>query len=131
MKRIYELIKNTNFEEVNKAFEYFYGNEYTQRIKKVYEDLKKAIPNPNETNMIVFIRAMMEGDEEDYVVEEFDSKDTSLWFDVCGQDTQSDFLYGLGGVEYDDFVGYHINDETLEKFSELDIIAHLIWELDW
>lgn len=83
--------------------------------------------------MVIFIRALKENEQgdEDIVVQDFDNNDTSLMFDVCGEDTQYDRLYSIASSEYEELLGYYIDSSTIDKFSYPQIIAHLLWEIQW
>ena len=37
----------------------------------------------------------------------------------------------LSGATYEDLLGYCVNDDTLVKFNSAQIVAHILWALDW
>lgn len=83
--------------------------------------------------MVIFIRVFKENeqDDEDIVIEEFDNNDNTLMFDVCGEDNQYDGLYSIASSDYDELLGYYIEQSTLDKFTYCQIIAHVLWEVEW
>lgn len=87
----------------------------------------------NIHNMVIFIRVLKENEQcdEDLVIQEFDNNDSTLMFDVCGEDDQYDGLYSIASSEYEQLLGYYIDPSTIEKFSYSQIIAHILWEIQW
>ena len=39
--------------------------------------------------------------------------------------------FGLFLMDWDEWLGMEIEAETLEKYSELDILCHCFWEMTW
>ena len=39
--------------------------------------------------------------------------------------------FGLLLMDWDEWLGMEIEAETLEKYSELDILCHCFWEMTW
>ena len=129
---IKDVIMETQKQDVLKTFAYFYGTIHLEKVKKIYEKLKESNVKPNETNMIFFIRVLEENEQgDDVVVGEFDTENTNLFFDVCGENDSYEGLFSLADSEFDELLGYDVHAETLKKFSFSQIIAHLLWEIDW
>ena len=130
---IKEIIMQTNINEVLERFEYYYGNEHSNKVKRVYVALRKTIPKKNKTNMKVFIRVLKENEQgdNDIVIERFDVNDTNLFFDVCGEDDKYDGIYSIASSKYDELLGYYVSQKTIRRFTYSQIVAHLLWEVEW
>ncbi len=133
MMTIKDIILRTDFEAVAHEVKIHYGNEHIQKLNEVYIKLKKIPCKKNTGNMVIFIRALKENDrgDEDEVIQDFDNNDNSLMFDVCGEDNQYDGLYSIASADYEELLGYYIDSSTLVKFSNPQIVAHVIWEIQW
>ncbi|MBE7045604.1 MAG: hypothetical protein E7397_08725 [Ruminococcaceae bacterium] len=129
---IKDIITQTKLGEVLKTFEYYYGNSYSETVKSVYLKLKKITPQKNKRNMIVFIRVLKENEQgDDVVTNDFDVNDKTLFFDICGEDNDYNGLYSISSEDYDQLLGYYISEETIKQFHFSQIIAHLLWEIEW
>jgi len=102
MQTVKDLILKTDFDLIAKDIERHHGNEHIPKIKLIYDQLSTMSSKQNLSNMMLFIRALKENEQgdEDVVVEHFDSNDTTLWFDVCGQDNNYDGLYSISSSDY-------------------------------
>jgi hypothetical protein len=104
-----------------------------EKLKQVYTKLRNIPGKSNLNNMVLFIRVLKENEQsnEDVVIQDFDTNDSTLMFDVSGEDDQYDGLYSIASSEYDELLGYYVEESTLEKFSNSQIIAHILWEIQW
>ena len=80
-----DALLKTTLDSVNKEIIKHHGCEYSERIEEVYIKLNNSRVEDNKDNMVLYIRALKQTDEEDedFVVNEFDCEDTELMFDVC------------------------------------------------
>lgn len=124
---------HTDYESVAKEIKIHYGNEHMEKLKHVYTKLRNIPFKSNSNNMVLFIRVLKENEQskEDVVIQDFDTNDNTLMFDVCGEDDQYDGLYSIASSEHEELLGYFVDSTTLEKFSYSQIIAHILWEIQW
>lgn len=133
MITVREIVLQTDFESVAKEIKIHYGDEQMKELKHVYSKLSNMPCKSNTNNMVIFIRVLKENEQgnEDIVIQNFDNNDNTLMFDVCGEDDKYDGLYSIASSEYDELLGYYIEQSTVEKFSYSQIIAHILWEIQW
>ncbi|GEM_PF-5291150 len=133
MTTVKEIILNTDLESVVKDVKLHYGEEHINTVKNVYLKLKNMASKKNTSNMVIFIRVLKENarGDEDVVISEFDNNDNSLMFDVCGEDDYYDGLYSIASSDYSELLGYYVAQSTIDKFLNSQIIAHILWEIQW
>lgn len=132
MTTVNEVISKVSFEDVFLEYKKHYAEEHRTKIKEIFQILKRITPSPNHSNMFLFIRAVKENEnEEDVVTDSFECDDREVFFDVCGKDDDYEGLYSIASSAYEDILGYFICDKTLTKFSAAQIVAHILWSLDW
>lgn len=132
MLTVQEVLNQTTFAAVFAEFQKQYDAKYKMRIRAVFDAMKAARPTENRNNMVLFIRALREeADGDSTVLEAFDANDTTIYFDVCGEDSEYDGLYSIASSEYADLLGFYVSDQTVQQFTAAQIIAHILWELDW
>ena len=51
--------------------------------------------------------------------------------DGCLRENGQEECFGLFLMDWDEWLGMEIEAETLEKYSELDILCHCFWEMTW
>ena len=127
-----EIISTTNFDEVWGEYIKHYEETHRTKVEDVFLKLKEAHPTENIDNMILFIGAIKENAHgDDVVLEIFDCDDPSVFFDVCGIADDYDGLYSIASADYGDLLSFFVREDTLERFNSAQIIAHIIWSLDW
>jgi len=133
MTTVRDIILHTNFLSVAEEIKIHYGDEHMQKLENVYKILRDTPFKTNTYNMVIFIRVLKENeqDNEDVVIQDFNNNDNTLMFDVCGEDDQYDGLYSIASSEYDELLGYYVAQSTIEKFTYTQIIAHILWEIEW
>ena len=132
MVTVGEIISKTNFDEVWEEYIKHYEETHRTKVTDVFLKLKEAHPTENNDNMVLFIRAIGENAHGDNVeLEIFDSDDRSVFFDVCGIADDYDGLYSIASSPYGDLLGYFVREDTLAKLNTAQIVAHIIWSLDW
>lgn len=133
MITIGDIVFHTDFETIVGELKIHYGDEHIEKIREIYRKIKNTPCKKNNGNMVVFIRVLTENEEgdEDIVINEFNNNDNTLMFDVCGQDNQFEGLYSIASSEYGELLGYYVDQATINKFSYAQILAHILWELEW
>lgn len=71
----------------------------------------------------------MQEDRKDPAVDVFDDSDKDIYFDVSGFEKETEVLYSISSLSYDEFLQYSIEENTLEKFAPESILAHALWEI--
>ena len=132
MVTVGELISKTNFDYVFSEYKKHYEEEHKTKVLDIFQKLKEANPSPNYDNTVLFIRAIKENEcGDDVVIDTYDCDDKSILFDVCGIADDYEGLYSIASSTYEDLLGYCVNDDTLVKFNSAQIVAHILWALDW
>lgn len=132
MMTVSDVISKTNCEDVFAEYKKHYGAEHKIKVMDIVQKMKEMNPSQNSDNMILFIRAIKENEcGDDVVIDTFDCDDKTIFFDVCGKDDDYDGLYSIASTNYEDLLGYFVSDETLARFNSAQIIAHIVWALDW
>jgi hypothetical protein len=67
---------------------------------------------------------------------EYREDEDSGYHDVLGKDGSlrgngEEECFGLFLVDWDEWLGMEIEANTLEKYSELEILCHIFWEMTW
>ena len=67
---------------------------------------------------------------------EYQDDEEGGYHDVSGRDGSlrengQEECFGLFLMDWDEWLGMEIEAETLEKYSELDILCHCFWEMTW
>jgi hypothetical protein len=132
MITIKDIILKTEFGDVACEIKIHYGSDHMQELHHVFNKLQSLECKSNTNNMVIFIRALKENaDGEDIIIQDYDNNDTTLMFDVCGEDNKYDGLYSIASSDYEELLGYHVDQSTIEKFTYTQIIAHILWEIEW
>ncbi len=127
---IAELIGNLDFETVKAKIHLHYGEKEIDDYKKLFLLLKEKSALPQTTgDLTIFIESFIETDDDSIFVTEFDENDPTLYFDVCGYMEGEDIVYSIASSDYDEFLTYAVDEETLAKFSPDNILAHCLYEI--
>jgi hypothetical protein len=83
-----------------------------------------------------YIRGLKPADADMRIHIEFQDDEEGGYHDVSGKDGSlrengEEERFGLFLVDWDEWLGMEIEPETLEKYSELDILCHAFWEMTW
>lgn len=124
-----ELISKVNFEDVLTQIIKHYGDKEIFEYRRLYEKLKEIAPNGNVNQSKLIIKVFVETDEESFLTNDFDENDSKLNFDVSIKQEDEDILYSLPGFCYADFLGFTIDEKTLNRLSHTSILAHNLWEI--
>lgn len=129
MVKFKEVIDSTTFAEVKKEME----KCYAERVRKVYEALKTSSPL-NKDALILSITAWDEQTDESIPLDKFDVNDSNVILDVSGRSCDNedgDELYSIASSNYSELLSYYVDSETAKNFNYAQIIAQILWELEW
>ncbi len=125
--KLSELIKSYNWLSVELTLIKLYPdqNQMLDEYRKVYEKLKVTEP--------------ADYDELEIILTEYDSdpdfeSDKETYVDVLGQKKNSDLndisnSYAIEFLEWDKWLGMDLALQTTKNFSDLEIIAHCLYEM--
>lgn len=125
--KLNDLIKSYNWLSVELTLLQLYPDQdkMVDEYRNVYKKLKITEPADYDELEIILIEyeddSAFENDEETYI-------------DVSGRNKMSDpneiiYSYALEFLEWDKWLGMDLATETIEKFSDLEIIAHCLYEM--
>lgn len=127
--RIYDILKETGFDEILSKIELFYGSGELEDYKTLYNLLKTVSINSNYQELCIYITAYKESSSGEVIsVDSFCEDDTTLFYDVSAYDS-ADTVYSIASSEYSDFLQYSVDDETIKNYSYSTILAHCFYEL--
>jgi len=132
MMTVSELISKTNADDVWAEYKKHYEEAHSVIISDVFQKLKEMHPAPDCCNMVLYVQAIKENESgDDVVADVFDCDDRSVFFDVWGRADDYDGVYSIASSTYEDLLGYYVSDDTVARFSPAQIMAHILWALDW
>ncbi|MFA4903172.1 MAG: DUF6557 family protein [Desulfobaccales bacterium] len=120
--KLSELISRYTWQEVEPAYAELYPKEKRKR-KRAREAFE-------------YIQYLKLIDSKMRIHIEYREDEESGYHDVLGRDGSlredgQEESYSLFLVEWDEWLGMEIETETLGKYSELDILCHVFWEMTW
>jgi len=129
--KISDLLKLCSYENIEKEIIIYYGKENLKEYRKLYNDLKnKIIKNQTDKDLYICITARKINDDGvDPAIDIFDENDQNIYFDVSGLVAESDVLYSIASLSFEEFLQCSIEKNTLEKFAYESILAHSFWEI--
>lgn len=112
--KLYDLLKDTTWQEVNKNLLFYCTKENIPIYKDVYEHFITLTPtNTPFSDIIINIEFI----EEEQV------------YDVFGTREGDDFKYSLSLSLWSEWLDYELDKNILNNFSNAEIIAHCLWEM--
>ena len=127
---IADLIGTLDFQAVKEKILLHYGEKEIIDYEKLFLLLKEKSASPQATgDVTIFIKAFIETDDNSIPISQFDENDPTLHFDVCGCKAGEDIVCSIASSDYDEFITYAVDEETLTKFSPANIIAHCLYEI--
>lgn len=119
--KLSELFSRHTWPEVKPVYLELYPKEKRKRKSQDAFDYIQSL-KPTESNMRIHI--------------EFQHDEEGGYHDVSGKDGSlrengEEECFGLFLVDWDEWLGMEIEAETLEKYSELDILCYVFWEMTW
>lgn len=112
-----DLISNFSFEEVWKRLVELYPDQEKnlEGYKNSYSILKGLKPSSNKEKVSIDIM--------------FVDNDGDQYHDISGTKPDDPLSYALEFSGWDEWLSFSITKETIEKYPEVDILAHCLWEL--
>jgi hypothetical protein len=117
-----ELFSRYTWHEVEPVYLQLYPKEKRRRKKaqEAFEYIQSL--KPERSNLLIDIEYR---DDEDGGYHNVSGKDGTARED--GQEES----YAIFLVDWDEWLGMDIEMDTLEKYSELDTLCHVFWEMTW
>jgi hypothetical protein len=117
-----EIVSRYAWPEVEPVYHRLYPKEKRRRKKprEAFDYIRSV--KPADANMRIYIEFQ---DDEEGGYHNVSGKDGSLRED--GEEER----FGLFLVDWDEWLGMEIGADTLEKYSELEILCHIFWEMTW
>jgi hypothetical protein len=124
--KLYDLIKSNNWLSVELTLLQLYPDQVKMiyEYRKVFENLKNIEPKESKMRIVL----------TEHDCDPDDESEINTYVDVSGQDDKKDengriISYALEFTEWKKWLGMDISSETLKNFSELEIIAHCLYEM--
>lgn len=124
--KFYELIHANNWLSIEMTLLDLYPDQFNmlEEYRNVFERLKNLEPEESKWRII------LSEEEED----PDDDGEITTYIDVSGQDGTKDengtiISYALEFTEWKEWLGMDIDTQTFENFTELEIIAHCLYEM--
>ncbi|PLT31084.1 DUF6557 family protein [Peribacillus deserti] len=136
MTTLKDLVLLSPFNEVWEKIVLHYSNRIERKIeyiqadfRELYKKLHYAGLKENHSNMFIYIDAF-ETDENDEPVwiKSFDENNKDLYFDVSGRDDEH-IGYSLVGYNFNEWLNFYIDSDTLHSMSAESLLAHCLWEM--
>lgn len=129
-----ELIDKYNWEDICSTFIQLYPDEERNIVgyKRVFEELRTL--KPLETKMSIVVEDVFDEYDRKYYFHVY-GKDGTLNSDINPDQFKDNKLgnqevsYGIEFTNWAEFLSMNIDDKSLVKYSELDIIGHCLWEI--
>jgi len=109
-----------------------------QEVEPVYLELypKEKRKRKRAREAFEYIQSLRSVGYEMRIHLEYQDDEAGGYHDVSGRDGSlrengQEECFGLFLMEWDEWLGMEIEAETLEKYSELDILCHCFWEMTW
>ena len=144
--KLKDLIDNSYWEFVEKQLYswYYKPEDDLYRYRKVYDELRMMVPK--ETKMRLYLQLVTWDEIEDKLLDEpyvhiygmngtleKESSDFEFYKFKTLEEKEEfgnrEVSYGLEFNSWDKWLGMEIDKETLDKFSNEEIIAHCLWEM--
>lgn len=128
-----DLIIDTSFDKVWKKLVIHHPNMTIpdKEYEMFYERLKLLAPLKNEKNMYIYIYAFKDdADGEPERIHNFNEDNELLYFDVSGCEDEGD-IYSLVSSEFSSWLGFFVDNDTLQNMSKESFIAHCLWEMNF
>lgn len=126
------LIEKTEYKLVYDCLMNHYKSMKETSVKKfeiLYEELLSTFPEINVDNMYIYINAFKDDEKCDSIyLDKFDENDNGIYFDVSGKD-DNHCGYSIVASTFEGWLGYFVDDKTLNNMTYPNIIAHCLWEM--
>lgn len=131
-----QLIIDTDFSKVWECIARHYEirkeismDNFKDKYMDLYEKLTTLTPAENSKNMYIYINVFKDdGNDDYYCPDSFDENDKELYFDVSGKDDEW-CGYSIVNCSFEKWLSFYIDEDTLAKLSNPNIIAHCLVEM--
>lgn len=87
------------------------------RVKRGYEDIKSLPYKENKDGFTIVIEVIEEGEEKHYR--------------VSGSRKEEDTLYNLIFTDWEEWLGFEVDEQLINTMDFSEITAHCFWEMTW
>lgn len=138
MYTLKDIVSIIPFDKVWEKIVLHYSDKMEREVKDIqndfrvlYEKLHNVDSKINHSNMVIYIDAF-ETDEDDEPVYQstFNENNKNLYFDVSGRDDEHNG-YSLVGNNFNEWLNFYIDSDTLNFMSVESILAHCLWEMTY
>jgi hypothetical protein len=118
---LYDLVHRYTWDEIEPVLlrEYPDQKRNVEGYRQVYDELLRLEPAANDEHVKIVIEYVTHG----VTGEKF--------WNVSGVKPNNPQNYGLSFCRWEQWLGYYINRGTLRVLSEVEILAHCLWEMTW
>lgn len=128
MNTLKDLVLLTPFDKVWEKIALHYPNRIEEDIRVLYKKLHIIDLKDNHSNVFIYINTF-ENDEPVFQ-SSFDENNKNLYFDVSGRDDEH-IGYSLVGSNFNEWLNFYIDSDTLNSMSVESILAHCLWEMTY
>jgi len=126
MLKLFDLIKDANWEDVSVSFLTLFQHEerFINKYEDVFQNLKKI--TPTDTDMILYLDFITKA--EDCLYE----NSTNLYFkngSMCEFNSECEEIFCLDFSPWSEWLGAGISNIVEEKYSKEDIISYCLYEM--
>jgi hypothetical protein len=117
---LYNLLNRNAWDDVKVELLRLYPDE-ARNLKaytRVHKQLLEMSPTPNDDDVSVRIEYVEDDEFGDY-------------WDVAGVKPGSDELWAIEYARWERWLGFYVDDDTLQRLSEPQIIAYCLYEMTW
>lgn len=115
-----DVVDKSNFDDVYNCLVKNHEKVNTvgiDRVKRGYEDIKFLSYKENEDGFIIVIE-LVEEDGEKY-------------YNVSGLKSDEDALYSLMFTDWEEWLGFEVDEQLINTMNFSEITAHCFWEMTW
>ncbi|GGH60264.1 hypothetical protein GCM10008014_34630 [Paenibacillus silvae] len=121
-----EILNKVSFEAVWNVMMEYYSDMYKSKNKyqTVYESLFSQSPARNVEEMIIYIDVVDSNDS-------FNEK--NIEYRVHGKNSSLEWkgYWDLSASNWEDWLGFYVDQQVLESFSDEHIVALCLYEMTW
>ena len=128
---VLDLLRLCSYQEIENVLKRHYSDVNTEEFSKLYSSLCEMTDKntiTEELYLCIIVRKIQD-DGSELVADVFEENDKDIYFDVSGYEKGDEILHSIVALTYEEFLQYHIDKDTLEKFTPASILAHSLWEI--
>lgn len=125
---IADLLKECPYEKIAEKFRLHYGGDKMRELKSLYNWL--TIMEPSEMSGRSLYICINAYDMEGMELKRFDENNPDVDFDVFAYEKKNKKeVYSIAATSYADFIGCIVDEDTLNRYSHENILAHCFLEI--